>query len=83
MSFSLLPFIINFDRSLEADLYLSCLSQISMTVIFAPYINKSLFGKSIKTASSFPVDDVPYGISGLFLIHFPDAMKETGWLNKL
>ena len=45
------------DNNLEADLWLSCLSQISMVEIFVPCINKSLPGKRLASICSLLVDD--------------------------
>ena len=59
------------------------LSQMSMIVIFFPKMNKSLFGKRLASVCSVPVDDVPDGVSGKFLTHFSDFMKEIEWLKKL
>ena len=51
-----------------------------MIAIFVPTMNKSLFGKRLANASCVPVDKVPNGVSGNFLTHFPDFMKEMVWL---
>ena len=45
-------------------------------------MNKNLFGKRLPNSCSVPVDDVPDGISGIFLIHFPYFVKEMEWLKK-
>ena len=58
------------DRNLEADLWLSKLSQMSMVVIFVPCINKSLVGKRLASICSVLVDDAPNGVSGNFYSPF-------------
>ena len=42
--------LIILDINLEADHWLSCLSQMSMIVKFVPSINKSLYGKRLTNA---------------------------------
>ena len=70
------------NRNLEADLQLSCLSQMSMIVIFVPCMNKSLIGKRLASLCSVSVDDVPNGVSGIFLAHLPDFLKEMVWFKR-
>ena len=53
------------DGNIQTDLWLPCLSKMSMIVIFMPCSNKSLFGERLATASSV-----------IFLIDFPAFMKE-------
>ena len=62
------------DRILDADLRLSCLSQMSMIVIFVPSMKSSLFGKTLTDASN--------GDSGTVLAHFPNFVKEMERLMK-
>ena len=45
-------------------------------------MNKSLFGKGLANACSVPVDDVPKGVSGIFLTHFIEFMEEMEWIKK-
>ena len=45
-----------------------------MIVIFVSSMNKSLFGKRLANAGSVTVDDVPDGVFGIFITHFPDFM---------
>ena len=47
-----------------------------------PCINKSLQGKRLASACNALVDDVPNGVSGIFLAHFPDFMEEIKWFKK-
>ena len=70
------------DRNLKADLQVSCLLQMSMMVIFVPCIHKSLLGKRLASICSVLVDDDPNGVSGIFLAHLPDFMKEMVWFKK-
>ena len=57
------------DRNPEADLRLSCLSQMSMIVMYVPCINKSPIGKRLASICSVSAEDVPSGVSGIFLAH--------------
>ena len=82
MSLFLLPLITIWDRNLEHDLQLSCLPQMSTIVIFVPSMKSSLFVKTLASVSSVSVDDVPNGVSGIFLAHLPDFMKEMKWFKK-
>ena len=56
---------------------------MSMIVIFVPCIKRSLLGKRLASTYSALVDDVPNGVSGNFLAHFPDLMKEMVWFEKV
>ena len=51
------------DGNLEADLWLSCLSQMSMIVIFAQCRNTFPIEKRLSNTCSISVDDVPNGVS--------------------
>ena len=53
-----------------------CPVQMSMFLIFLSFRNESLLGKRLASVCSVSVEDVPNGVSGLFLAHFPDFMKE-------
>ena len=55
------------DGYFDADLQLSCLSRISIIVIFVSSMNKSLFGKRLASVCSVSVDNVPNVVSGLIL----------------
>ena len=70
------------DRNLVADPWLSCLSQVSMIVIFVPCMNESPIGKRLASICSVSAEDVPDGVSGTFLAHLPDFMKEMVWFKK-
>ena len=59
-----------FDRNFETEHQLSCLSQMSMIVIFVPSMNKCLFGKRLAETCSVLVDDVPYGVLRIFSLIF-------------
>ena len=59
------------DRNPEADLRLSCLSLMSLIVIFVPCINKSPTGKGLASVCSVSFDDV----SNCFLEFFLSIFK--------
>ena len=61
----------------------SCFFITNVNVIFVPCINKSQFVKKLANTCSVPVDDVPIGVSRIFLTHFLDFMNEMEWLRKL
>ena len=63
-------------RNLEADLQMSCLSQMSMIVIFMPCINKSLLGKRLASICLMVF------FFGIFLAHFQDFMNKMEWFKK-
>ena len=42
-------------------------------------MNQSLVGKKLARVSSALIDDVPNGVSGIVLAHFPDFMKVMVW----
>ena len=68
-------------RNPEADLRLSCLLQISMIVIFVLCMKKS-YRKRLDSMCNDSVEDVPNDVSGIFLAHLPDFMKEMAWFKK-
>ena len=70
------------DRNLHAELWLSCISQMLMDVIFVPFYEKNLFGKRLASSFNIPIADVPNGVSEIFLIHFPDFVEDMAWLKK-
>ena len=70
------------DRNAEADLRLSCLLQISMIVTFVPCMNKSPIRKRLTGICIVSVEDVSNDVSGIFLVHLPDFMKEMVWFKK-
>ena len=51
------------DQNLEADLWLSCLLQLSIIVLVVPCINKSLLGKRLASTCSVSIGDVPNSVS--------------------
>ena len=54
-----------FERTFEADLSLSYLSQMSKIVIFVPNMNEILFGKRLTNGCGVSFDNVPDDISGI------------------
>ena len=56
---------------------------MSIIVTFVLSTNKTVFRKRLATVCSVPVDDVPEGVSGIFLTHFPDFMKNMELLKKM
>ena len=70
------------NRNLEADLGLSCSSQMSIIVMFVSSMKSSLFGKRLASVCSVSVDDVPNCVSIIFLAQSQDFMMDVEQFKK-
>ena len=71
------------NRNPETDHRLSFLLQMSMIVIFMLCMNKGLMGKRLASICRVSAEDVLNGVSGIFLAHIPDFIKEMVWFKRL